>query len=175
MNQIASEPRPLSEDTRLIPLTQGQFAIVDAADYDWLSQWKWFASWCSSTKSFYAARNSSPVKGKHHWTPMHRLILGLERGNKMQGDHISRDTLDNRRSNLRVATISQNQMNRPRQRNNTTGFKGVSFHKHSGKYQAHIRLNHKLIYLGLFPNAELSHEAYKVATVKYHGEFSCHS
>jgi hypothetical protein len=98
---------------RLIPLTKGQFAIVDAADYEWLSQYRWRAFWDWHTKSYYARTYE---RGKNHETRrelrMHRLIVGLEIGDKRLPDHINHETLDNRRLNLRIATIEQSNQNR---------------------------------------------------------------
>jgi hypothetical protein len=99
---------------RLILLTQGKFAIVDDADYEWLNQWKWCARWHMQTKSFYAVRN---IPKQSLNMRMHRQILELGNGNhdKRQGDHINHDTLDNRRNNLRIVTSRGNNSNRRNQ------------------------------------------------------------
>ena len=94
-----------------IPLTQGQVALVDDADYEWLSRWKWCAMWCSSTDSFYAVRHIRLPNGKWTTLRMHRAILGLERGDSRQVDHENHDTLDERRENLRIVTHQENQWN----------------------------------------------------------------
>ncbi len=104
-----------SEEYRLIPLTKGQFAKVDTADYDWLMQWKWCATWVQSTNSYYAMRSvriGPRCENKKRPVLMHRQILGLEPGNPLTGDHIWHDTLDNRRSQLRVATQMENNKNK---------------------------------------------------------------
>src|SRR5882762_4759564 len=116
--------QPLDESYRLIPLTQGQNAIVDAADYEWLSKWHWYAHWCPTTHSFYAGTNI-PVDGGYWTVKMHRLILQLARGDRREGDHKNGDTLDYRRNNLRIAEHRQNCENRRRPHpRNTSGFKG---------------------------------------------------
>ncbi len=74
-----------------IPLTQGQVALVDDADYEWLSRWKWCAMWCSSTDSFYAVRHIRLPNGKWTTLRMHRAILGLKRGDSRQVDRIQLD------------------------------------------------------------------------------------
>ena len=84
-----------------IKLTQNKVALVDDADHDWLSQWKWYAV-KDYSGDFYATRNSSWKAGKQHTIRMHRQILGLERGDKRISDHINHSTLDNCRSNLRI-------------------------------------------------------------------------
>ncbi len=83
-------------------------------------------------------------------------------------DHINGNPSDNRWENLRVATPSQNKMNRPRQSNNKSGFKGVSWKRDKKKWRAVINDKH----LGYFNTAEAAHRAYCAASAKYHGEFS---
>jgi len=97
---------PTSDDTRLIPLTQGKVAIVDAADYDWLNQWKWYAS--KEGRVFYAIRRDNDCGGRDIKVRMHRVILGVPTG--LEGDHINGDGLDNRRANLRTVTKQQNSL-----------------------------------------------------------------
>jgi hypothetical protein len=169
MNQSTSEPRPQRNDSRLIPLTQGQFAIVDAADYEWLNQWKWCALWNKRTQSFYATRRTGPTPGIVIY--MHRFILGLNYGDSRQVDHKhSGQTLDNRRYNLRIATCVQNNYNRRRRTDNRSGFKGVT--AHGGKWQARINKDGRRISLGHFSTAEEAHAAYSEAAKKYYGEFA---
>ena len=162
---------PPSEDYRLIPLSRGQFAKVDAADFDWLNQWKWCALWAKHTQSFYAVRQMHSA-GRQKTVRMHRQILGLEHGDRRQGDHHNHDTLDNRRGNLRVASRNQNQRNKGLQSNNTSGFKGVSLDRHSGAWRARIRYNGKLIQLGQFDCPKLAHAAYCAAAAELHVEFA---
>src|ERR1700754_612207 len=116
---------PYEQSYRLIPLTQGKWTIVDAADYEWLMQWKWFAQRTGRGK-YYAARNSEYIAGqKRYAIRMNRFILGLEYGDPRKGDHIRiEDTLDNRRSNLRITTDSQSVMNRSLFKNNSYGHTG---------------------------------------------------
>ncbi len=150
-----------------IPLSQGKFAIVDNEDYLTLSKVKWFYG-----GDGYAAREVSTGKGRQarRCEKMHRVINKTPKG--MDTDHINNDKLDNRKCNLRTATKSQNDCNRRRQRNNTSGFKGVSFHKSSGKWTARIALHRKMHNLGLFPTPELAHKAYCKAAKELHKEFA---
>ena len=171
MNLIEQDTRPAADDTRLIPLTQGQFAIVDASDFEWLNQWKWNAQWNPKTRSFYAKRTLPVIDGKRTgdvW--MHRMILGFEPKDGRIGDHQNGLTLDNRRSNLRVASTFQNQQNRRVRRDSTSGFKGVTSFRN--KWKAEISAHGKGYYLGLFATPELAHEAYKEAAARLHGEFA---
>lgn len=111
---------------KLIPLTHGYFAQVDDADYGFLIKYKWHF------RRGYAARNSSTAEGRGRVVFMHRVIAETPIG--LETDHANGDKLDNRRCNLRVATMAENQRNRPAYRNNKSGLKGVSFHKESGKF-----------------------------------------
>lgn len=85
-------------------------------------------------------------------------------------DHINNDKRDNRVCNLRWATRGQNGYNKPIQKNNTTGYKGVS--KHGSKYQVHIVKDGVQTHIGLFATKEEAHAAYCAAAVKHYGEFA---
>lgn len=176
MNLLIQETCPLPDDTRLISLSRGLFAKVAAADYDWLNQWKWFAQWNPHTQSFYAYRHTAVAEGKNRAKiGMARLILGLDFGDKHQAEHENRNTLDNRRGNLRVATTSQNQGNRRKPSTNTSGFKGASACWRDGKllgYMSQIIFQGKHMSLGIYPTAQLAHEAYCAKARELHGEFA---
>jgi len=102
---------------------------------------------------------------------MHRQILGLT-DPAIQGDHRNGDGLDNRRQNLRACTKSQNGMNRPANKNNTTGYKGVTTHKVTGQFIAGISLNRKYYKIGQFDCPVKAAMAYDEAAKKLHGEFA---
>jgi len=141
-----------------IPLTQGKFAIVGSKDYAFLMQWKWYYG------NGYTVRNSKQIL-------MHRVILermGFK--NFVKSDHINRNTLDNRRCNLRPATNGQSQCNRGKRKDNTSGYIGVSWHQ--GKWRADVRVNKKHIYLGRYNDPREAARAYNEAVLKYHGEFA---
>lgn len=161
---------------KYISLTKGQWAVVDDEDYEWLMQWKWAAHWDSHKKNYYADR-CEWIGGqgrKKLAIKMHRLILGLDRGDKRQGDHINGNSLDNRRSNLRIVTNAQNSINRRRYLSSTTGCKGVSFRKDRGQYQSRITMDGKTRFLGFFSRLEDAAAAYRQAAKEMHGEFSRH-
>lgn len=88
-------------------------------------------------------------------------------------DHINRDPADNRFSNLRKASYTENNRNRSMARNNTSGYKGVNWHKYKNKWRAEIKVNNKAITLGYFDNALDAHCAYIQASKKYHKQFGC--
>jgi len=87
-------------------------------------------------------------------------------------DHIDGNPSNNKIENLRLATRSENLGNTKIQKNNTTGFKGVSFYKRTCKFQSRIQKNKKLVHLGFFDTPEEAHEAYKQAAIKHFGEFA---
>lgn len=105
---------------------------------------------------------------------LHRLLAQAFIPNpegKPEVDHIDGDKLNNDLSNLRWATRSENQRNRGKQSNNTSEFKGVSFHKRSGKWQAYIKVDGKRKHLGLFHTKEEAAAVYEEAAKELHGEF----
>lgn len=87
-------------------------------------------------------------------------------------DHINGNGLDNRRENLRLATRSQNSINRGKQSNNKSGYKGVSWNKRDKRWTAQITINKHIINLGGFDTPEQAYEAYKEAAKQYHGTFA---
>ena len=153
-----------------IPLTQGQVALIDDEDFELVSKYKWHVQWNKNTKSFYAGTKIRKSDGKRTTLQMHRLIVNAQKGQRV--DHIHHNTLDNRKSELRICTPSQNQHNRAIQANNTSGYKGVSWHKQRQKWLARIKVNGKRISLGLFLTPELAHAAYCRAALELHGDFA---
>lgn len=142
---------------KLIPLTKSHFAIVDAGLFEKLSRHKWSLNEAAPLRPKYAVRRH----GKD-LLRMHRLIIDAPKG--IQVDHINGDGLDNRKENLRLVSVSQNQINRGLPVNNTSGFKGVSWMSSCNKWFAQIRatVNGKKTqkYLGLFLCKESAARAY---------------
>lgn len=96
-----------------IKLSKGKFALVDDADYEYLSQYKWYylerkSRTTGKVLSCYA-RTSIKAGSKHASTSMHRLLMNPPKG--MVVDHRDHDGLNNQRYNLRVCTYSQNAQN----------------------------------------------------------------
>ena len=152
-----------------IPLNQGYVALVDDQDYEWLSQWKWTAI-VGVDGSIQAARRTTVGEGlPRKQIAMHRAILNAPDG--LQVDHINHHSLDNRRSNLRLCTQSQNNMNQRRNKRNTSGYKGAYWHAPSHKWAAKIQVDGRSIWLGCFDSVEDAAKAYREASAQYHGAF----
>jgi len=175
MNLLAQATQPRLPLYCTIELTLGQFTIVSAHRYEWATQWSWHAGWNPHTNSYYAKRSEymGTVDGKRiiKTFRLHREILGLKTGDP-QGDHHNGDTLDNTDDNLRVASHAQNMQNRGKSVANTSGFKGVSWHKRIKKWAAYICVNGKLKHLGYYDTREEAYAVHCAAALKYHGEFA---
>lgn len=164
---------PSEQSYAEIPLTQGQVAIVNLEDFEWLSQWKWCALWDPTGSKFYASRSHrEPGSIKPYPMAMHRLILGLQKGDKRQADHIDGNGLNNRRSNLRICTPQQNTWNRRGKSGTKSGLKGASWYARDKNWRAQIRIGGKYMSLGLYPTAEEAHAAYRAAARDLQGEFA---
>jgi hypothetical protein len=147
----------------IIALTQNRFAIVDADDFDRLSQYSWHLN------GGYAFRDILGSKPKKSIL-MHREVLSVSKD--MEIDHINGNKLDNRKSNLRATTHAQNQWNRGKQKNNTSGFKGVFWKDDHKKWLARIGVNKKMISLGYYSDSQEASRAYDDAAVRYHGRYA---
>lgn len=151
---------------KTIQLTQGKVALVDDEDFERLSEHKWLAV-RGYKETFYAARRVSKKTVYMHW-----IVLDVPIPSHIEVDHIDGDGLNNQLSNLRLATRQENSRNMRKPESNTSGVKGVVWHKKGKKWQAQIKTNGKNIYLGLFTSKEDAYKAYCEACVKHHGEFA---
>lgn len=146
-----------------IPLTKGKYALVDDGDFEWLNEHKWCVS------HGYAVRRLSKAEG-FRVVFMHRVIANTPEN--MKTDHINGDTLDNKRTNLRVCTQAQNVANRRKQPGTTSTYKGVSWQKYAKKWQAHISEKNRSKYLGLYADEAGAAKAYNVAAQELFGVFA---
>jgi hypothetical protein len=113
------------------------------------------------------------INGKKY--RIHRLVFLMHKGYLPAVlDHIDGNTYNNRIENLRPASISQNQHNRKISKNNTSGYKGVSYQKGTNKFRAQIKHQRKSIYLGLYATPEEADEVVRKAREELHGNFANH-
>lgn len=149
-----------------IPLSQGKYALVDDADYERVSQYKWYCT------NGYAVRREQRVHGGKKRIKafrMHREIIDAPPG--LDVDHINRNRLDNRRDNLRFATPTQNAINRGPQPG-TSRFKGVSWFKLNNVWRAKIGINGEKVHIGCYDNEIEAAKAYDDAAHEHFGEFA---
>ncbi len=156
-------PRPATPegDVRRIPFGGGLYAYVDAADYEWLSQYHW-----SRFSGGYAARRDKTGK----WILMHREIMQAPDGTPV--DHHDGNKANNCRFNLRICTADENRHNQALRSDSTSGFKGVSLHKRSGKYRAKFTHSGHHFYLGSFADPVEAARAYDYKAVQCCGPFA---
>jgi len=158
---------------KIIELSNTELKVlVDDEDFDRLSQYKWWGHNKTSKKEkergikdrIYA---ECKTKGKHY--RMHRLILDCPKG--LEIDHIDGNRLNNQKSNLRIVTHQQNLFNQ--RMTYKDKFKGISFHSRDKIYEARIRYNDHLYYLGRYTDPRAAALAYDFAAVYYFGEYAC--
>jgi hypothetical protein len=171
---------------RRIPLTQGRFAIVDPADFPHLNRHKWRLCRTKGKNTLYAERSVRLPGGGYSRILMYREILSLSKGKNhelitksyhryLSGgyviDHINGNGLDNRRANLRLATVAQNAWN-SKKRNPRSGYKGVWFAADKGLWRAAIVCHGRRIHLGYFKDKIAAAKAYDAAALKYYKDFA---
>lgn len=175
--------RPIPEDAvpfklygvycRLIPLSQGQFMIVDAANYDEMARIKWYARWDDDNKSYYAVSHKQGRGKKRNLIWAHRFVLRMDDGDPRKADHIDPlRTTENCIGNLRIANKFESSQNRRRAKNNKSGRKGVSWHEKTQKWKSSLGANGVRYYLGEYDDFEVACRVRAEAEIKYHGEFA---
>ena len=138
--------------------------LVDDEDLGMVINWRWRIASKPGQKAQYVASSDG--------TQIHRLIMGLGKGDERQVDHINGDGLDNRRCNLRVATRGENQANRGRNKNNQCGIKGVYWNESRKRWQVTIGCEGKSIFVGRYKTIEEAKEAQELAAQILHGKFA---
>ena len=153
-----------------IELTQGKYALVDDANYDWLNQHKWCAH--KVRNIYYAVRNIA-INQKIKRILMHREIVKNQLKENEEVHHANGNGLDNREKNLMVVTKSQHRMTRGKQKTKASSkYKGVYWNKQHKKWVVQIRSNRKRIYLEYFNNEIDAAKAYDKKVEKLFGKFA---
>jgi len=152
-----------------IELTKGKIAIVDDEDFEWLSQWSWCYAEKNTGSPIGYAKRGFKLNGRSKLLKMHREIMKAPP--ELQVDHIDGNTLNNQKSNLRICTRNQNNINRI-SKSGVSGYKGVYWFKPDQKWRAKIKLNKKEMLLGYFKCAKEAAMKYDEAAIKLFGEFA---
>ena len=158
-----------------IYLNQGKWTIVDDEDFEWLNQWKWTYKHvktlsCGEDYGIVVRNNYSSNGKRTNIIRMHRVILNAPPN--FQVDHINGNRLDNRRRNIRLATIGQN--NKNKRSVAKSGYKNVYREECINlRWFSKIMVDRKTIHLGCYDSKEEAAIAYNNAAIKYHGQFAC--
>ena len=157
---------------KMVPLTQGKFALVPDECYEELAKHKWYAA--KIRGCYYAIRNTRTVRREQ--VRMHRAIWEMLNGpiqEGMQIDHINHDGLDNRVENIRLCTNQENCFNRRKQDYCSSRYKGVSWNKKLGRWMAYVAIDQRMQYLGLFDSEIKAATAYNQAARELFGDRAC--
>jgi hypothetical protein len=157
----------IARSTTVMHVPRDQRVYLDTSDLPLVKDFWWGARPCHSL-TCYAVRTRKT--GEPGTTFMHRLILNAPEGALV--DHRDGNGLNNRRSNIRLATSSNNSVNRHRGISSASGYRGVALHIQTGKWQAQVAQKGRTFYLGLHETAEAAARAYDKAAVELHGEFA---
>ncbi len=152
-----------------IELTQGQFALVDDEDFEYLNQWKWYAHLAKTGKTYYAERNKRISKDKRILIQMHRLIMNTP--DNLEVDHKDGNGLNNQKHNMINCTRQENAFNR-RVFKGSSSYKGVFWHKRLNKWVAQIARMKKHIHIGTFVSEIEAAEAYNKKAKEFMEEYA---
>jgi hypothetical protein len=141
--------------------------LIDDEDRDLVSAHTWCINYQKGNEKMHGVFTKIYRNKKQTTLYIHHLVSGPG-----LTDHINGNVLDNRKCNLRKCTRAENIRNSPKRKTNTSGYKGVSWHKQHNKWASSIRLNNKDIHLGYYTDIIEAAKAYNEAAQKYHGEFA---
>lgn len=153
----------MSNTAREIPLSRGAVATIDDEDYEAISAYHWH---------LHSAGYAHAWETRAKKVFMHRLIANAEKGQYV--DHVDGNRLNNRRSNLRIATASQNAANSRKRCMSTarSRYKGVVFDKQKSRWMASIRLNYRKIFIGYYDTEEEAAVSYNQKAKELFGEYA---
>lgn len=142
------------------------YAIIDTEDIEKCKPYKW----CIVEDKYVVAKPYGDSNGTN--VKLHNIVMDHNSVKNENIDHIDNDGLNNRKSNLRVCNHSENLCNKHSQKNNTSGYKGVSWQKNQGYWSAKIQKDRKKYHLGFFDDPWEAAQAYNLAALELHGEFA---
>ena len=139
----------------------GYDVIIDDEDFERVSA----INWRLISNVYFGI--GKRINGKYKIIRLHRFIIDAPEGYEV--DHVNCNTLDNRKTNLRLCTRTQNSRNRLKNKNNSSGYKGVT--RDRNRWRAMIIAENKRVVLGIYETKEEAYKAYCEASKKFHGEF----
>jgi|ERR1035437_699119 hypothetical protein len=148
-----------------ILLNQSKVAFIDEEDYERVNKYLWCVDYKPSSDTYFAFTH---IKGKK--TYLHSFILNTPKG--LQVDHKDHDGLNDVRNNIRICTQTQNNANNRKMKNTSSKYKGVSWTRNYGKWEAYIKINKIKKNLGYFTSEKDATLAYNKTAIKLFGEFA---
>lgn len=153
------------QKSKSIRLSNGKRVWFNLSDWPRIQKSKWYPFTSSKGRTY------ATTAGRGHGL-MHRFILGLTVGDGRVVDHKDGNGLNNRRSNLRVTTLSLNLANQKPTGRGTSRYKGVSFKTDKGKWRAVLATRPKQVHIGYFRTQKEAALAYNRAAKKAWGSFA---
>jgi hypothetical protein len=155
-----------SKGIEIIRLSKDYFTIIDSEDLPRVSKYKWHTT---TVNKYNKPRAVCSFKGRKT-LKLSRLIMNAP--DNMVVDHINGNPLDNRKCNLRICSQRENMLNRNLNRNNKSGYKGVSWSKRDNKWLSELQTNNKSYYLGIYKDKIEAAKAYDKKAIEFFGEYA---
>lgn len=152
-------------------INSDRVALISDIDYDRVSKYRWRLMGDEKNGYSIISVEDITVFKTGNRFPERLSIFILNKSGKLI-DHRDRNIFNNQRENLREATFSQNCINQDKRKDNTSGYKGVSWHRNRKKWAVKLNINKKQTHLGLFDNKILAAIAYDDAAILHFGEFA---
>ena len=154
--------------SKVIKLSKGKATLVDDEDFNWLSRWRWHFNSNGYAQRVFRIKQQDNKVGHVY---LHHEVIGKPNGN-LRIDHINRNKLDNRKSNLRFASDRNNSHNTMARTSNKLKIKGVYWDRVKQRYCTQITVNYKRIHIGSYKVLDDAIIAYNSKALKYFGAFA---